>query len=197
MGVPPDAVSLIRAPPSTPPPLPHSRRSARSPGLVDFDRHEMPGENPRFKTLGQVQLHPDGYMMFYHKTIEKLPATGDAGYRRWPIEMVTAPLSDMQGVNMLLRRLGIPEFGERLAQLGVHVLRRQLLCVRVQLLLLGAADGPGRRDLHKAVDGDEGGLRARVSCHGRQDSPGGPRAGFKRHARRGARHAPGRWDAGI
>lgn len=70
--------------------------------LVDFDRHDMPEENPRYKTLGQVQLHPNGYMMFYHKTIEKLPATGDAGYRRWPIEMVTAPLSDMQGGNMLL-----------------------------------------------------------------------------------------------
>ena len=70
--------------------------------LVDFERHGMLGENPRYKTLGQIQLHPKGYMMFHHKTIEKLPATGDAGYRRWPIEIVTAPLSDMQGGNMLL-----------------------------------------------------------------------------------------------
>jgi hypothetical protein len=69
--------------------------------LVDFERHGMTGENPRYKTLGQVQLHPKGYMMFHHKTIEKLPAKGDAGYRRWPIEIVTAPISDLQGGNML------------------------------------------------------------------------------------------------
>ncbi len=69
--------------------------------LVDFERHGRMGENPRYKTLGQIQLHPKGYMMFHHKTIEKLPAKGDAGYRRWPIEIVTAPMSDMQGGNML------------------------------------------------------------------------------------------------
>ena len=70
-------------------------------GMFDFEKHGIYGEKPRFKTLGQVQLHPNGKMFFHHKTIEKLPATGDPGYRVWPIDLVTTPLSDEQARNMI------------------------------------------------------------------------------------------------
>lgn len=70
--------------------------------MIDFERHGIYGENPRYKTLGNIQLHPDGSMMFHHKTIEKIPAQGDPGYRVWPIDLVTTPLSDLQAENMLL-----------------------------------------------------------------------------------------------
>ena len=72
-----------------------------SAALIDFEKHGLYGENPRYKTLGNVQLHPHGHMVFHHKTIEKIPAQGDPGYRVWPIDLVTAPLSDMQARNML------------------------------------------------------------------------------------------------
>lgn len=70
--------------------------------LVDFEKHGMHGENPRYKTLGNIQLHPKGHMVFHHKTIEKIPAQEDPGYRVWPIDLVTTPLSDLQSGNMLL-----------------------------------------------------------------------------------------------
>lgn len=71
-------------------------------GMIDFEKHGLHGENPRYKALGNIQLNPNGLMVFHHKTIEKIPAQDDPGYRVWPIDIVTAPLSDMQGRNMLL-----------------------------------------------------------------------------------------------
>ena len=70
-------------------------------GMVDFEKHGVPDNKPRYRTLGNVQLHPKGHMVFHHKTVEKLPATGDPGYRVCPIDLVTTPLSEEQGTNMM------------------------------------------------------------------------------------------------
>ena len=51
---------------------------------------------PRFRALGNIQLKPDGSMMFNHKTIDKIPSKGDPEHRVWPIDAVTSEVSDIQ-----------------------------------------------------------------------------------------------------
>ena len=51
---------------------------------------------PRYRAIGNIQLKPDGSMIFNHKTIDKIPRKGDPQHRVWPVDLVTAEVSDAQ-----------------------------------------------------------------------------------------------------
>jgi hypothetical protein len=75
------------------------RQSPHAPAMPLVDRRALGvAEDPRYRYMGIVQLHPDGSALFHHRTSwSKFPACAHHGELAGPITHISAPASHAQG----------------------------------------------------------------------------------------------------